>query len=266
MQGEVVVALISTLGTVLAGVLVAMLSPGRAGNDCSRHLMSMSVYCGRIRGTAAAALKDCAQAVDHMQGGASYHGRTADQRDGLFVEAQFGEELGDELRPDLHWFNKKISQFLRELRRAGEKIDGMARSASGDGETRTRELADVRTSLRVAEGYLNEADAEFALLRGNYLEKQASGLSGRAQRRLHKRAKKRYDVNARSGERAVTGHLHEVAAGPPRSDDGVRRAGQAPVQGDGARAAGQTGAEPPPCGYCVWRCPHAPAGTGVLGG
>jgi len=262
-QSEIVVALISTLGTVLAGVWVALLSRGRVSNDYSRDLTSMSVYCGRVRGAAAAALKDCAQAVDQMQSGADYQGRNAGQRDRLFEDARFGEELGDELRPDLLWFNAEIREFRRKLRRVGEKIDDMSRSTSGGGETRRGGLADVQTSLRVLEGHLNEADAQFALLLGTYLAKQTIVPPRRVQRRFRRRARKRYDLNARNSERVMTRHLHEAVPGSPEPDDGAVPARQDPVQGDGARAAGPA---VPPCGYCVWRCPHAPAALKADGG
>ncbi|MGW1779117.1 hypothetical protein ACWCQQ_08245 [Streptomyces sp. NPDC002143] len=80
-------------------------------------------------------------------------------------------------------------------------------------------------------------------------------------RRLHRRARKQYDLEARRAEVALRGLLPVLSAGQPPRGAGGAQAGPEPLR----EGAGPPG-EPPPCGYCIWRCPHAPAGTGALGG
>ncbi|MDQ0600905.1 hypothetical protein QF037_005250 [Streptomyces canus] len=54
----------------------------------------------------------------------------------------------------------------------------------------------------------------------------------------------------------------QLSDGQRPPGDGVAQSEPEPSAGGDVRTAG----EPPPCGYCIWRCPHAPAGTGALGG
>ncbi|MGW3494139.1 hypothetical protein [Streptomyces sp. NPDC001020] len=272
MQSEIVVAGITTAGAALSAVCVAFLSrAATARRDYSGPVMGMSEYCGRVRGAAAAALKDCVQALDQLQAGAP-HERTSRQRDRLFYEAQFEEGLLDEIRPDVIRFNQVIGKLRKDLLFAGGKVDDMSQAVAGDSQARTRELADLQWLLRGFERSLDDADEQFEQSRSNYLGRQVPYPPRRAVRRLHKRARAQYAVRARNSEAAMAGFLRAAVSlgypSPPDAAEPTRRVrargeGEAPSAGQGP--TGPVAGDPPPCGYCIWRCPHAPGANGAPG-
>ncbi|MFJ8996431.1 hypothetical protein ACIRQH_39275 [Streptomyces sp. NPDC102279] len=262
MQGEVVVTLISTAGAAMSAVWVAFLSRGRApGGDHQWPLLNMGDYCGRVRGAATAAQKDCEQALKVMRRGITPE-RNAELRDRLFEEARFREVLADGYRFDHQRFDQAVSRFRVKIRQLGEKIDGIADSGGDHAVSRERELADAQLVLRAMTSLLHDVDAQFVVARTIYFDRQVSRPAPRTERRLHKRAERRYRRSAKRGEADMITRLPLIDAGY-RDPDGVP---SAPVPDDTAGAVARTPADPPPCGYCIWRCPHAPSTVESGGG
>ncbi|MFI1027668.1 hypothetical protein [Streptomyces sp. NPDC020951] len=126
---------------------------------------------------------------------------------------------------------------------------------------RERDLADAHRGLRLFETFLDDVDGQLEEARVAYLGRQVSEPPRWVMRRLHRRARKQYDREARRAEVALRGLLPVLSAGqPPRGAGGQQTAPES------LREAGGAAGEPPPCGYCIWRCPHAQARSGALGG
>ncbi|MFG2948957.1 hypothetical protein [Streptomyces adustus] len=268
MQGEIVVALISTVGATVSAVGVALLARGRApGGDHQFPLLSIGSYCGRVRGAATAAQRDCEEALARIRGGRA-PARTARLRDRIFEEARFREVLSDAYRFDVHPFNQEIDRFRDKLRRVGERIDVIAEAGEGAPATRRAELADAEKALRAMTSLFNAVDEQFGMARTRYFDRQVSRPSRRTERRLRKRAEKRYRRSAKRGEADMIARLPLIDAGFSDQDDTVppQTPGPAPEGVTGATAPASAPAEPPPCGYCIWRCPHAPTATDTGGG
>ncbi|MGW1953840.1 hypothetical protein ACWCPI_13960 [Streptomyces sp. NPDC001920] len=255
MQVEVLAALITAAGAVWVGYA----SRGTDRPHIGGPLMSMSRRCGSIRGVAAAARKDCEQALERLRRGLPPE-RTAAARDQWFEEARVGEVLVDEYRFDVEHFDRAVRHYRNQVRTVGEKLDELARSTSAEPGSRDRELADVRLELERFEASLRSVDGHFHLAAKDYLERQVIQPKPWAAHRLRKRATKRYDLAARRAEEDMLGLLPAQRDGR-RPESGGAPPDPEPLSGGDPAAP----AEPPPCGYCIWRCPHAPAGTGSLG-
>ncbi|MFE9022073.1 hypothetical protein ACFYNL_26420 [Streptomyces sp. NPDC007808] len=255
MQVEVLAALITAAGAVW----VAYVSRGTDRPHIGGPLMSMSRRCGSIRGTATAARKDCEQALERLRRGLPPE-RTAAERDQWFEDARLGEVLVEEYRFVVEGFDRAVGRYRERVRTVGEKLDELARSTSADRGSRDRELADVRLELERFEASLRSVDGHFHLAAKDYLERQMIQPSRWAAHRLPKRATKRYDLAARRAEEDMLGLLPGQGDGRRPESGGVPPDPE-PIPGGEPAAP----AEQPPCGYCIWRCPHAPAGTGSLG-
>lgn len=253
-QVEVLVTLISSTGAALSAVWVGYLSRGRAGRaNIGEPLMLMSRRCGRIRGAAMAARKDYEQALERLQDGLPPEW-TALQRDSLFEDARADEVLVEEFRFDLDPFNRVVGRLRQWLRSEGEKLDELARSDSFGRGAREGVLAAARQELRLFERLLSDVDTFFLDARDRYLSRQMSKPPQWVVRRLRKRVRKQYDLEAQRAEVDMFGLLPVLSRG------------QRPPGGPVAAGPGGNDSEPPPCGYCIWRCPHAPTGTGAVGG
>lgn len=263
MQVDVLVPLSSSAVAALGAVWVGYLSRGRrVRTNISGPLLMMSEHCGQIRGAAVAARTDCERTLERLRRGLSPE-RTAEQRDRLFEEVRVGEVLVDEYRFDLARFDRAIGHYRGRIRTVGEKLDELARTDSAGQGSRERGLADAHQGLRALETLLKGIDGHVEQARRDYLHRQVSELPPRLARRLHMRATKRYTGEARRAQDEMIRLLPELSDGQWLQGDGAVPTRPEPVPGGDATAAA---GEAPPCGYCIWRCPHAPAGSGALGG
>ena len=246
-QGEIVGTLITTVGVLGAAALARERGNRRSHKDYREPLMALSAYCGQVRAVARAAVTDCQEALELLRRASAPVERTAGERDRLFREkaenARPDEQVAESLRAELRSYEEGIHTFLRTLGKLGERIDALARTPS------PRQIAQVRRrDLPGLEAALVALDATFERCRDSYFQRFADYLRGRGQRRLREQADRQYRRFAQGVGTITFGY----APAEERGDD----AGAAGVPAPGVAGA-------PPCGYCIWRCPHAPGQGGT---
>ncbi|GGY93245.1 hypothetical protein [Streptomyces poonensis] len=257
MQSEAVLTLLTALITAVIGavglVRAARVTGGgeASQDDWADLLLSLSSYCGGVRGVAEAAVKDCEQALLSLREGAGGGVRTAEGRQKLFADhTQRDDELA-QLSTELRQHGYALDHFQRVLGRTGRKIDDFVQSPPEDEKARDRDLASLETSVRALADPLNSLDGSFTYGRDIYLERHAP-MSARVRRRLLTRSREYYEAAARNAAPNVF---------EPPQNESAESSAEAEPAGSRRPAAG----EAPPCGYCIWRCPHAPGGLGTAG-
>ncbi|SHI06014.1 hypothetical protein [Streptomyces sp. 3214.6] len=253
MLGEIFVALITTVGTVWVAFISLRAGSQRVSRRYNKPLMDLCALWGRTRGVAEAAVDSCVQALEERrEEAASRTTLTATQRDELFcAETRPSPELYEALRGEFSMsrdgllaefgmYEDAVKQFRTELRRFGDRIDVMSSAP------RLSEIG-IDRYLPALESALQEFDAAFERCLSSYLQRKNGAFLSPERRRLRKQAEDRNKNFRHSGRSAF-------ASQPESESESADGSGQ----GEGAPSGG---AEPPPCGYCIWRCPHAPAQT-----
>lgn len=250
MLGEILVALITTVGTVWVAFISLQAGTRRGRRRYSEPLLSLCALWGRARGVAEAAFEDCSRAMEERREEGPRSVLTAAERVDLFwAETQPGQEMIEALRGEFSatndgllmeffMYEDAVKAFRKVLRQLGDRIDAMSPAS------RPSEIG-VDRYLLLLQAELPKFDAAFERCLSSYLQRKDGALLYQVRRRLRRQAEERYE-NFQPGGKGV----FAPQPGPESADH--------PARGDGARS---DGAEPPPCGYCIWRCPHAPAGA-----
>ncbi|MFF9178285.1 hypothetical protein [Streptomyces sp. NPDC014793] len=246
MQSEIVVTLISTLGTVWVAFLTVRGSARRDHRPYIGPLMGLSDFCGYATGVARAAMAECETAFQELAEGVHRAPVPAGDRvsayraeAGLDDPAPVGAEAHDLVRSELDTYTKATRAFQRRLSATGRTIDDVAGAGTLAPPQVERELLRHLPALRES---LQALDAAFESGVDGYFQRYDSFMSVRARRSLRKKAENRYARSVTAGRNAV---LEEAQ----RSADGSGGARTDPTGVDG---------DQPVCGHCIWRCPHAP--------
>ena len=247
MQREIVVTLISTLGTVWVAFLTVRGSARRDHRPYVGPLMGLSEFCGYATGVARAAMTECDKAFQGLTEGDYRAPATGGDRvtayraeAGLDDPAPVAAEAHDLVRSELDTYAKATRAFQQKLRATGRIIDDLADAVPLAPAHVERELGRHLPALRES---LQALDAAFENSVDGYFQRHDSFMSIRARRSLRKKAENRYARCVTAGKNAVLEESQRSAADGSRED----RVDQTGV--DGSR---------PVCGYCIWRCPHAP--------
>ncbi|MET9086263.1 hypothetical protein ABZX77_31050 [Streptomyces sp. NPDC004237] len=246
MQSEVVVTLISTFGTVGVAFLTVRGIERKDDRPYIKPLMELGKFCGHATGVAQAVVTECEQVFRRLaENDRPDHVPSAERRISAYrTEARLddhalvGAEAYDFVRSELDTYVQATRALQRRLEAAGRAIDGLAAVRPPSRADAERALAQHLPGLRE---YLDGLDTAFENNVVGYFQRYGSFMSMRARRTLRKDAESEYGRFVSSGRRTVFEHL-------PEDVDGS--------QGAGAGRVGEDGQ--PVCGYCIWRCPHAP--------
>ncbi|MCX4908104.1 hypothetical protein [Streptomyces sp. NBC_00878] len=244
MQSEIVVALITAAGTI--GVAYVSFRSGSRDGPLHEPLIDLSVYCGHVWGAAKAATDSCGDGIHRLQ----RTGRTEEPAGGTYdAYSEMLRQSKDSLDAALKEFRvyrQAAESFGGTLRRLCEAID--ASSPSPD----DNHLQILGTDLSNLRSILQDLSDQFEYCVNGYVSGLSSSMSARRRRRFRRAARKRYRWGVKSGSALF--------------DPSRRPAAEEPPQGGGAAPDEPETRETPPCGHCIWRCPHAPPGCGTANG
>ncbi|WP_405517608.1 hypothetical protein [Streptomyces canus] len=210
-------------------------------------LMILSAYCGHVRGIADAARRDCKQTVKKLKRGAGRFDWMASETRGFFDdEVRQVEQPPNSLEEVLAYYQRAVDTFGASLDLACTEIDQVDRPLPGEGRRRSRRLKDIRKGhLRTLRELLKQLDVQFGFCQEMYLNRFLG--SGVERERAKRRSRRQFKLHRRRASKVRCVH-------PRRPIEPV----SSPLPG-AARTADARADETPPCGYCIWRCPHAPA-------
>ncbi|MFG2940934.1 hypothetical protein [Streptomyces sp. NPDC048282] len=134
MQSEVVVTLISTLGTVGVAFLTVRGIERKDDRPYIKPLMELGKFCGHATGVAQAAVTECEEVFRQLaENDQSDHVPSAERRMSAFrTEARLddhalvGAEAYDFVRSELDTYVQATRALQRKLEAAGRAIDGLA--------------------------------------------------------------------------------------------------------------------------------------------
>lgn len=244
---SVLVALIGAVGTVWVAYM-SFRGGSRIDREAHQHaLMILSAYCGHVRGIAEAARKDCRLTARKLRRGPGRVSWAASEARGFFDdEVRQVEQPPDSLADVLTYYQRAVDTFGASLDLVCTEIDQLDTPLPGEGRRRSRRLKDIRKGrLRILRGLLKQLDDQFDFCQEMYLNRFLG--SGVERERAKRRSQRQFKLNLRRARKLRCVHpwrpIEPVLSPPP----------------DAARTTAAPADGAPPCGYCIWRCPHAPA-------
>ncbi|MET8951197.1 hypothetical protein ACWEO4_37690 [Streptomyces sp. NPDC004393] len=199
--------------------------------------MVLSEHCGHVRGVAEAAVADGERTLDLLR----RHRRRAvdwpasEIYDAFTEQLSLGAEGPKAFASQLRYYTPAVRDFGLALQALCLKMD-LLREPPEPEQARNRscELRALRDKeVRGLRDRLGKLDERFGDLQGDWLARMRPVVPPAALRYFRRRSGRRYDQFVDRGRRTEFVH--------PRGDTGAT----------------------PLCGYCIWRCPHAPSGGGL---
>ncbi|KUN73209.1 hypothetical protein AQJ46_08295 [Streptomyces canus] len=211
----------------------------------------MSTHCGNIRGVAEAAVNECEKTRKmRMRQALSW---PAEETYAAFAE-KAGLDGGSPERyaDELQIYQQSLREFGLQLKNVCAEMDALAaRRERYDGRSRTVAAKELDGRLAKLKRDLDQLTNAFRVVEADWLGGVTPFVPPSTVKYFRRESGRSYDRAVQLGRDVTFAHPRKPKAtvsgeGDPRPDEPETR---------GA----------PPCGHCIWRCPHAPGRSGGPG-